>query len=71
MAQNHVLHQRAQQRRKIGQAAQLVGHHPHADRHVAEQLAFVGVRKAALVVQLVDLADIVQDHAGEQQVADR
>ena len=53
---------------KSGKAAQLVAHHPHADGDVAQQLAFVGVGEAALVVQLVDLADIVQDHAGEQQV---
>ena len=56
------------QRRKIRQVAQLVADHPHGDRDVAEQLAFVGVGKAALVVQLVDLADIVQHHAGDQQV---
>ena len=33
-----------------------------------QQLAFGGVAEAALVAQLVDLADIVQHHAGQQQV---
>ena len=41
----------------------------HADGHhqVADHLAFVGVRQVALVTQLVDLADVVQKRADEQQ----
>ena len=51
-----------------GQAAQFLAYHADSDMDVAQQLALIGIREAAFVVQLVDLADIVQDHAGEQQI---
>ena len=69
VAQDHVLHQRPQLRRKIGQAAQLLRHHAQGDRDMPDQLPVARVREPALVIQLVDLADVVQHHAGEQKVA--
>jgi hypothetical protein len=54
--------------RKVRQRAQLVGHHAHPDVDVADQLAFRRVGKAPFVIQLVDLADIVEHHARQQQV---
>ena len=45
-------------------SSMLDGHH-----QVADQLAFVGVGQLALVAQLVDLAEVVQEGAHQQQVA--
>src|SRR5476649_1313161 len=68
VAQDHVLHQGAQQRRKIGQGAQAVAYHAHGNRNVSDQLAFIRVGKAALVIQLVDFSNVVQNDARGQQV---
>ena len=59
----------AQARREIGQVAQFVRHHAQGDGDMSDELAVVRIGEAALVVQLVDLADVVQHHAGKQQVA--
>ena len=45
----------------------------HADGHddVADELPFVAIAQFALVGQLVDLADVVQEGPEQEQVADR
>ncbi len=53
---------------KLRKRSQLVGDHPHRDQHMAEQLAFGRVGEAAVIAQLVNLADIVQHGAGDQQI---
>ncbi len=42
----------------------------HAERHgdVAQQLAVAAIAEAAVVSEFVDLADIVQHRAGDQQI---
>ncbi len=42
--------------------------HALGDADVADELAFEGVAEAGLPVQLADLADVVQDGAGDEQV---
>ena len=49
-------------------STQLVLHHADAHHDVAQQLPLGCVAEAALVTQFVDLADVVQDRAGQQQV---
>src|SRR5262245_40160529 len=68
MAQDQVLDQRAQARRKVRQAAKLVTHHPDSNLDMADQLTFVRIGETTFVVELVNLADIVEYGAGEQQV---
>ena len=54
---------------KPGHLRQLGLQHFQFDDHVSQQLAARGVGKRAVVGQLVDLADVVKERAGEQQVA--
>ena len=68
MADDHVLHQHAQLGRKIGQPLQLLVQQAQADHDVAQQLPFRAVAEAAVVGQFGHLADVVQNHAGEQQI---
>ncbi len=68
VAQNHVFEQIAQLHREIGKRAELSGKHPDGDRDMAEQLALGGIAETALIAEFVNLADIVQHHAGDQQV---
>src|SRR6195256_1797608 len=68
MADNHVLEERAQLRRKIGYKSQLVRHNAEADHHVAQELAFGRVSKTPVVAQFIDFADVVQHGAREQEV---
>src|SRR5579864_2236416 len=63
-----MLDQSAQARRKIGNAGELLAYDAERDDHMAEQLAFGGVAKTAIVAQLVDLADIVQHGTGEEKI---
>ena len=63
-----MLEQRSQSLRKIRHGANLVVDHPHPDDDVADQLSFGAVAEAAIIRQLVDFADIVQNDAREQQV---
>jgi len=55
--------------REVGQAVHGSLGHCCAHLDVAQQCAFDGVLEANLPAQLAHLADIVQDYAGEQQVA--
>src|SRR5690349_24485951 len=68
MADDHVLDQRAELRRKFGESAQLVANQAQADDHVPQKLALGGITEAAVIAQLVNLAEIVEHGAGEQQV---
>src|SRR5690349_12755018 len=43
--------------------------HLQLDDHVTEQLSFGGVGERALIIELVDLADIVQECSRQQKVA--
>ncbi len=54
---------------KAGDGCELGLQHFQFDDHVPEQLATRGVRERTVVSQLVDLADVVQESAGQQQVA--
>ena len=47
----------------------LIAEHLDAHDQVADELALVGVGEGAVVGELVDLADVVQEDAGQQQVA--
>ena len=71
MAQNHVLQQVPELRRKFRERPQLVAQHANRDRNMTQQLSFSRVTEAALIAQFVNLADIVQHHAGDQQIHDR
>ena len=68
MAEDHVLQQRSQSLREVRYGADLVIDHPDPDDDVADQLTFGAVAEAAIIRELVDLADVVQDDTGEQQV---
>ena len=66
MAEDHVLDQAAELGREAG--GEVIGDDAQADLHVAEQAAFGGVGEAAGVFEFGDLADVVEDDAGEEQV---
>ena len=42
--------------------------HLQLDDHVPKQLSAIGVAEAARIAELADLPEVMQDHAGEQQV---
>src|SRR5437868_7423829 len=69
MADDEVLNQRLQRIRKLGQLGELCLQHFKFDDHVPEQLAACSVGKRAIVSKLVNLANIVEEGSGEQQVA--
>src|SRR5229473_469400 len=64
-----VLNQRLQRIREAWHLRELGLQHFQFDDHVPEQLAPCRVRKGAIECELVDLADIVQESAGKQEVA--
>ncbi len=53
----------------VGQQCELGLQHFEFDDHVAEQLALGGVGERTVVGELVNFSDVVQECAGEQQVA--
>ena len=68
MAQNHVDQQIAQRAGEAGDLPQLFFHDPQPDGDVPQQLAFRRITEAARITELVDLADVVKNDAGEQQI---
>src|ERR1700730_71396 len=68
MADDHVLEERAQLRRKIRYQSQLVRDNAETDNHVTQELAFGRVPEAPVIAQFIDLADVVQHGACQQQV---
>ena len=69
MRQDEVNHHRLQTRRKIGKGVDGLLHQRNAHVDVAQQHALGGVLEAGLPAQFLHLADVVQKHAGQQQVA--
>src|ERR1017187_1612768 len=67
--EDHVQDQQLEFGREVGQGVDGFFYERHAHLNVAQQAAFDGVLKADLPTQLADLADVVEDDAGEQQVA--
>jgi hypothetical protein len=54
---------------QLGASGGLLSDHLHAHDEVSDELSFVGVGESAVIRELVDLADVVEEDAGEQQVA--
>ncbi len=69
MAEDQVQDQCLELRGEIGQAVHGLLGQGRADLDVPEQTPFNGVFEADLPTELADLADVMQDHAGEKQVA--
>ena len=69
MADDQVLDQGLELVGKVREQGEFRLQHLQLDDHVAEQLAAGGVGKRALVGEFVNLADVVQERAGQQQVA--
>ena len=69
VADDEVLDQRLEFIGKARQLRELGLQHFQFDDHVAQQLALGRVRKRAVVGQLVNLADVVQERAGEKKIA--
>ncbi len=74
VADDHVLEPQEQLGRErlagqVGGLRDLVAEHLHAHDQVADELALVGVAEGAVVAELVDLADVVEEDARHQQVA--
>ena len=69
MADDEVLDQYLELRRKVGNLRQLGVQQFQVDDQVAEQLPLGGVAERAGITQLANLSDVVQERAGEQQVA--
>ena len=69
MADDEVLDQSLEFVGKSGKLRELGLQHFEFDDHVAEQLALSGVGKRTVVGEFVNLADVVQERAGEKQVA--
>ena len=63
-----MLYQSSQLRRKVRKALKFVVQESQADDDVAQQLAFGTVAETAVVGEFSDLANIVQDRAGQQQI---
>ena len=55
--------------RELGASLDLLAEHLHAHDQVPHELPFVGVGEGVVVRQLVDLADVVQEDARQEQVA--
>ena len=68
MADNQMVHQRPEFRRKARDQPRLLVHHAQRNDDVAQQLAFGAIAEASVVGQFVNLADVVQHHSGHQQV---
>ena len=69
MADDHVLDQDLQLAGKAGQMRELLVQHFQFDDHVSQQLALGGVRNRALIREFVQLSNVVQEGAAQQQVA--
>ena len=69
MADDQVLEQRLKLGRKVGNQGQLRLQHLQLDDHVPQKLAARGVGERAVVGQFVNLADVVQENAGQQQIS--
>ena len=68
MAQDHVLDQHAERRRKVRQRRQLLLDHRDANGDVPYQLPLQGVVEAGAPAQLLQLADVMQNGAGQKQI---
>ena len=69
MADDEVLDHRLQFVGKAGLEGELGLQHLQFNDHVAEKLALGGVGEGAVVGELVNLANVVQECAGEQEIA--
>src|SRR5208283_823219 len=69
MADNEVLDQGLELVGEAGDESELGLQHLQLDDHVAEQLATVGIGERAVVGELVNLADVVEECAGEKKIA--
>src|SRR5215218_10454927 len=68
MAQNHVLQQSPKALRKFRNRADFVIDHAHTNRDMPKQLSLSAVAEASVIRKLVDLADVVQNHSGKEQI---
>ncbi len=69
MRGDQVFDLRAQLDRESGDAVAGFAHHHHAERDVADEIAVARVAAgAAFVGELLQLADVVQHHAGEDEI---
>src|ERR1700686_550746 len=69
MADDEVLEQGLQLIGEIRHQSDFGLQHFELDDHVAKQLAAAGVRKRTAITELVNFPDVVQEGAGEQQLA--
>src|SRR5579872_2055615 len=69
MADDQVLNQSLQLVGETGYLRELCLQHLQLNDHVPEQLPARGVCKRAVVRELIDLADVVQEYSRQQQVA--
>src|SRR5438270_730575 len=68
MTENHMLQQCPQLGREVRKARQLFVQHLQSDIDVSQKLPVRAVAETALVGQLRNLADIMQNRASDQQV---
>src|SRR6185312_17180297 len=69
MADDQVLDESFEFGWEVRDQSDLLVQHFQLDNHVPEKLPFGGIGKRALIAELVDLSNIVQEGSGEQQVA--
>src|ERR1700730_14324204 len=69
MTDDEVLEQGLQLIGEIRNQSDFSLQHFKLNDHVAEKLAAAGVRKRTVIAELVNFSDIVQERAGEQQIA--
>ena len=69
VTQHDVLDQHTELRRKPGNSGKFFFDHDDAEGDVPDQLPFQGVVKGGAPAQFLQLADVVENGAGQEQVA--
>src|SRR5208282_4893009 len=69
MADDEMFEQSFQLRGEVRQFSELGLQHLQFDNHMAEELAARGIGKGAIVIQLLNLADVMQKRSRQQQIA--
>ena len=68
MANNKVFNQDLKLRGKVGHLSEFGLQHFQLDNHVPQQLSARRVRKGAVIGELVNLTDVMQERTGKQQI---
>src|SRR5450631_1111550 len=69
MAENEMLDQQAEFRRKVGDALEFLLNHADTNGDVPQELAFHRVAEAGSPREFAQLDNVVQDYSGKQQIA--